>query len=210
MVLYNLAIKGEIAMTSLGNSTNAQGGSNPPPMTEMQIMQTLCLAQNHNMQEVSNLAQTQESFTSIQTKAGQASESKIKENLHKIKKMSNLSMILGVVTSFASGLAGASSMSGIGASSEALMSGMSSVASGLGNGVGPVTEGGLTIAQAKQTKEVGENRADSSVAGSLMKGFDEIGKDSSETIGITIQNSSQMTSKEQSIISEDRQSKMYN
>lgn len=197
-------------MTSLGNSTSAQGGSNPPPITEMQIMQTLCLAQNHNMQEVSNLAQTQESFTSIQTKAGQASESKIKENLHKIKKMSNLSMILGVVTSFASGLAGASSMSGIGASSEALMSSLSTIAGGLGNGVGPVTEGGLTIAQAKQTKEVGENRGDSSVAGSLMKGFNEIGKDSSETIGTTIQNSSQMTSKEQSIISEDRQSKMYN
>ncbi len=197
-------------MTSSGNLSGS-GGGNSPHLTEAQIMSIMCKAQNNNMSEVTNFASAQIGFSEIQTKAGQASEAKIDDNLSKIKQMSNLSMILGIVSVVATSLAGAgSSMMGIGASTDAAMESISTIASGLGNGVGPITEGGLQIAQGQISQKVGDNRAGSSVAGNLMKGFDEIGKDDMSTISQTVQDSAQFTSKEQSIISEDRQSKMYN
>lgn len=198
-------------MTNSGSSNGLGGGASSPHLTQGQIMSILCRSQNKNMNEVSNFAETQISFTDVQTKAGQASEAAVEDNIKQAKRLANLSTILGVVSAIASALGGVgSSMTGIGASTDAIMSSLSTVSNALGNGVAPVVEGSLAIAQGQVSEKMGDNTADASVSGNLMKGFDSIAKDNGATISQTIQTSAQMTSKEQSIINEDRQSKMYN
>lgn len=194
-------------MTS-GNSSI--GGGSSSNLNELQIMQILCTSQNNNMLEVSTLAQTQMSFEGIQEQAGQESQKDINGNIDKLKSAAKLSVILGVMSSLASALSSTgSAMNGLGASTESAISAAASTASGLGNGVLTIAQGGIEIAQGKSSEAIGNNQADSSVAGGLMKGFDQIAQDSSSTISSTIQDNAQITGKEQSIISQDRQSKLY-
>lgn len=195
-------------MTQL--QTQSYKGGGDPSFTQMQIMHILCNAQNDNMQEVSNLAEVQIGFSSVEQSAGQASETAIDGNLSKIKQLASLSTILGVVTAVATGLSAAgASISGVGASKEAVLSSVKTITRGLGDGVGMAAEGGVQVAQSRDTKAIGDNQANSSVAKNLMKGLDNIGSTSSAGIEQIIQTSEQMSKEEQSIIAQDRQSKIY-
>lgn len=186
--------------------------TNVSPKTERDIMRVLDTAKNHNMQEVTELVKTQDKFSNVELKAGQASQAKIAANSKKIKKMGVLTTVTGILSGLAAGLSGVGSavLGGAGASLNSGMEALGTVSRGLGNGVLPLAEGSVSIVHGESTKSVGDGKASSSVAGNIMKGLDETGKGASTASQTAINQNAQITGKEQSILSEDRQSKLYN
>ncbi len=197
-------------MTVANNSQTAQGGGSTPSYNELEILQIMGKVQNHNMEQISKLASLQLDFESVQEKAALASKSKVDANASKLKKLSRLSLVMGILGAVASGLSTVGMTVGTsGASSESFLSGFKSFASTLGNAVLPVAEGATVAVQAKTTISVADNSAAANIAGSTMKGLDEATKEAASTYSSTIESSSQVTSKEQSIISDEKNSKMY-